>query len=41
MHDMTKPLTIEIKLHINERLFEQGAITEEMYIKAKAFILKT
>ena len=41
MHDTTKQLTIEIELHINERLFKKGAITEEMYVKAKAFILKT
>ena len=33
-------LIIEIKLSINRRLFEQGHITEEMYIKAKEIIIK-
>jgi len=30
----------EIKLHINQKLFEKGAITQEMYTKAKDLILK-
>ncbi|PYG89746.1 hypothetical protein LY28_00339 [Ruminiclostridium sufflavum DSM 19573] len=34
-----KNVIIEIKIHINRRLFEQGYITEEMYIKAKEIIL--
>ena len=33
-------LEIEIKLHINRRLYEKGCITEEMYTKAKEMILK-
>lgn len=35
-----KLVVIEIKLHINQRLFEQGYITEEMYTRAKEIILK-
>jgi len=31
---------IAVKLHINQRLFEKGHITEEMYIKAKEIILR-
>jgi len=31
---------IEIKLSINRRLREKGAITEEMYNRAKELILK-
>lgn len=31
---------IEIKLMINKKLYEQGFLTEEMYIKAKELILK-
>jgi len=30
---------IEIKLHINQRLYEKGLITEEMYAQAKNYIL--
>lgn len=33
-------VVIEVKLHINQRLFEQGYITEEIYTKAKEIILK-
>jgi len=33
-------LRAEIKLSINRRLFEQGHITQEMYIKAKEIIIK-
>jgi len=36
----TKEFEIEVKLHINKRLYEMGLITEEMYIRAKEFILK-
>ena len=32
---------IEIKLHINRKLFEKGIITEEMHTKAKEMILKS
>lgn len=32
---------IEIKLHINQKLFEKGYITEEMYESAKIIILKS
>ena len=31
---------IEIKLHINQKLYQSGALTEEMYTKAKELILK-
>ena len=37
----TKELEIEIKLHINKRLYEIGLITEEMYNRAKELILKS
>ena len=33
-------VTIEVKMHINQRLFQKGAITEEMYTRAKELILK-
>ena len=36
----TKELEVEIKLHINKRLYELGLITEEMYTRAKEIILK-
>lgn len=32
---------LEIKLHINRNLYEKGAITQEMYTKAKELILKS
>ena len=35
----TKEIEMELKLHINKRLYEKGLITEEMYIKAKKIIL--
>jgi len=35
-----KLLIIEIKLHINQKLYQKGAITEEMYVRAKDLILK-
>ncbi len=38
--DAVKLVIIEVKLHVNQRLFEQGYITEEMYTKAKEIILK-
>ena len=31
---------IEIKLHVNQKLYQNGALTEEMYTKAKELILK-
>ena len=34
-----KEIEMELKLHINKRLYEKGLITEEMYIKAKKIIL--
>jgi hypothetical protein len=34
-----KDVEIEIKLHINQRLFEKGLISEEMYSEAKNYIL--
>jgi uncharacterized protein YqgQ len=30
----------EIKLHINQKLYQRGALTEEMYTKAKEIILR-
>lgn len=33
-------LDVEIKLHVNRRLFEKGHITEDMYRKATIIILK-
>ena len=33
-------LYMEIKLSINQKLFDKGYITEEMYIKAKDVIIK-
>lgn len=38
--DAVKLVLIEVKLHVNQRLFEQGYITEEMYTKAKEIILR-
>ena len=35
-----KRVILEIKLHINKKLYEKGAITEEMYSKAVDLILK-
>ena len=35
-----KPAITEIKLHINQKLYQKGAITEEMYTRAKELILK-
>lgn len=37
---MDKNLEVEIKLLINLRLYEQGNITEEMYVRAKEMILR-
>ena len=34
-----KEVEIEIKLHINQRLYEKGLITEEMFTEAKNYIL--
>lgn len=36
-----KNIELEIKLHINNRLYETGNITKEMYNKAKEIIYKT
>ena len=36
-----KDLLMEIKLHINQNLYEKGYITEEMFRKAKEVILKS
>jgi len=33
-------LIAEVKLTINQRLFEKNIITEEMYIRAKEIILR-
>lgn len=35
-----KSAIIEIKLFVNRRLYEKGALTEEMYMRAKELILK-
>lgn len=37
MHDFE----LELMMLVNERLFEKGSITDEMYIKAKELILKS
>jgi hypothetical protein len=37
---VVKNALIEIKLYINQQLYNKGAITEEMYIKAKERIIK-
>lgn len=34
-----KELEIQTKLHINEVLFEKGHISEEIYKKAKMYLL--
>lgn len=39
--DALKEAIVEIKLHVNRKLYEKGAITEEMYVKAKDLILKS
>jgi len=31
---------VEIKLHVNQKLYQKGVLTEEMYTKAKELILK-
>jgi len=33
-------VVIEIKLFVNQRLYNKGAITQEMYTRAKEMILK-
>ena len=38
-HEEIKELETQIKLHINEKLFEQGLISEELYNKAKYALL--
>jgi len=38
-HEEIKELETQIKLHINERLFEQGLISVELYNKAKYALL--
>ena len=38
--DAVEAVVVEIKLHVNNRLYQQGAITEEMYTRAKEAILK-
>ena len=36
-----KLFLIEVKLHINTKLYEKGFLTEEMYIRAKELIVKS
>lgn len=36
----SQQLLVEIKLNINQKLYKKGAITEEMYTKAKDIILR-
>lgn len=36
-----RDLELEVMLHINERLFQGGGITQEMRDKAKELILKS
>ena len=38
-HKEIKELETQIKLHINERLFEQRLISEDLYNKAKCALL--
>ena len=38
--DAVRLAIIEIKLCINQRLFTKGALTEEMYTRAKDLIMK-
>lgn len=38
--DAMKLAIIEIKLHINQRLYQKGMLTEEIYVNAKELILK-
>ena len=38
--DALKVAIIEIKLYINQKLYYNGVLTEEMYNKAKELILK-
>lgn len=38
--DAVKAAIIEIKLHINQKLYQKGVLTEEMYNKAKELILR-
>lgn len=33
-------IDVEVKLYVNQRLFEKGHISEEMYTKAMLIILK-
>ena len=35
-----KEFELELKLHINKRLYERGVLTEEMYTRAKKIILE-
>ena len=39
--DALSDFIIEIKLSINHTLYSKGAITQEMYIRAKELILKS
>ena len=34
-------IVVEIKLHVNQKLYNKGVITEEMYARAKELILKS
>ena len=38
--DMVSLALIETKLSVNQMLYNQGAITEEMYIKTKEIVIK-
>ena len=38
--EASKELKIQIELHINEQLYRNGVISEEVYVKAKSLILK-
>lgn len=40
-NNAVKTAILEIKLYVNQRLYEKGAITEEMYTKAKELILQS
>ena len=38
--ETVKTAIIAIKMRINQRLYEKGALTEEMYTRAKDIIIK-
>ncbi len=41
LNERYKVFEMSIKLHINQKLYEKGCITTEMYTKAKELIYKS